>query len=165
MKNDRTVSVEEVVKQLSYDPSTGELRWKIGKCGVRPGVIAGSVSKSGYRKIKLNGVEHCAHRLAWVFIHGRFPDGFIDHINLDKDDNRPGNLREATRNQNNANRRPTCASGKKGVSLHKGTGKWMAQIKVNGKRLYLGLHESKDVAHEAYAKAAIEHFGEFARTE
>lgn len=89
----------------------------------------------------------------------------IDHVNGDAADNRIENLRAANRSQNNANSalRNRNASGFKGVSLHKKTGKWQASIKVDGKGRHLGLFSDPVKAHAAYCSAASEIFGSFAR--
>src|SRR4029453_3163551 len=89
----------------------------------------------------------------------------VDHANLDGLDNRRSNLRIATRSQNNANRRGhhDNLSGVKGVSRHKETGKWMVQIAINNRDIYLGLFSRIKDAAAAYAQAANHYFGEFAR--
>jgi hypothetical protein len=87
----------------------------------------------------------------------------IDHINRDTYDNRLCNLRLATPSQNKQNSIGT--SGRmKGVTFHKGVNKWQAQIKANGKHIYLGLFPSEEQAHQAYLAASSEHHGEFARS-
>jgi hypothetical protein len=75
------------------------------------------------------------------------------------------NLRVATVAQNNRNRRANKngAGGLKGIyRSHSG---WRAEIKVDGKRRYLGTRPTRDEAHALYAVAAHELYGEFARTE
>ena len=60
----------------------------------------------GYIRIRINHVEYRAHRIIWTMFNGEIPEGLlIDHINGIKSDNRLENLRLATRQQNNANRR------------------------------------------------------------
>lgn len=87
-----------------------------------------------------------------------------DHINRNPLDNRRGNLRIATRSQNGANTKLNAnnTSGYKGVSFHKGNGKWQAQIKVNQHKKALGYFNTPEEASDAYREAALEHFGEFA---
>jgi len=82
-----------------------------------------------------------------------------------RDDNRWVNLREATRTQNNGNQKLylTKTSKFKGVCLHS-SGKWVAQIKRKLKCKYLGLFDREEDAAAAYAKAADDYFGDFART-
>ena len=89
---------------------------------------------------------------------------FIDHRNGDGLDNRRENLRPATHSQNQANRRrlPTNTSGYKGVTWNKKSAKWQAGIKVDGRSFHLGLHDTAQAAGDAYAAAAVRHFGEFA---
>lgn len=92
---------------------------------------------------------------------------FVDHINGESLDNRRANLRLATQTQNNINAkcRSDNQSGFKGVGFHRQTGKWVARIKVNGRTKSLGLYETPEEAHQAYCKAAIQYYGEFARFE
>lgn len=95
------------------------------------------------------------------------PNERVDHINLDKLDNRRENLRLATQSQNcmNKRRQSNNTSGYKGVAFHKSSGKWEARINVNGKRLYLGVFDTPELAYEEYCNAAKEYHGEFARLE
>jgi hypothetical protein len=90
----------------------------------------------------------------------------IDHINGDRADNRLCNLREVTQSLNNANsaRRRDNTSGFKGVFFCRQKSKWTARIKPPGmKRLHLGFFTDPQDAANAYAKAATEHFGDYAR--
>jgi hypothetical protein len=162
------ITIDELKAALSYEPETGTFRWKQRKAGVTVGMVAGSVNDTGYRSIKIGGRSYFAHHLAWAYIHGEWPaaDMDMDHINLQKDDNRIANLRIATTSMNNANR-AICrnnTSGRKGVTWNKQAGKWMAQIRVNGQRKYLGLFSDLDSAHAAYVRAANHNFKEFARS-
>jgi hypothetical protein len=87
-----------------------------------------------------------------------------DHIDIDGLNNQRNNLREATDNQNKANRTlfKNNTSGYKGVSWNKYNKKWVAYIRVNKKRIHLGyFNDIKDAA-RAYNEAAIKYFGEFA---
>lgn len=88
----------------------------------------------------------------------------VDHINGDPLDNRRCNLRTATvsQNQMNSRKRGGCTSAFKGVTWNKSSGKWQAQIKLEGKSTYLGLYGTEQEAHQAYVKAAREMHGEFA---
>lgn len=96
---------------------------------------------------------------------GEWPNKEIDHINLDKHDNRFSNLRMASRSENGRNIRKyrTCTSGIKGVCWNARSKKWQAAIKVYGRKIHLGLHENINDAAVAYAKAAANYHGEFAR--
>lgn len=89
----------------------------------------------------------------------------VDHINGNGLDNRRSNLRGATRRQNCCNRgtQVNNTSGHKGVSWHKGKGKWQAYITVNRKRIYVGCFDSLNEAAAARAGAAQFLHGEFVR--
>lgn len=89
----------------------------------------------------------------------------VDHKNGNGLDNRRINLRDATRSQNGANmKRPRHnTSGYKGVTWDKARACWVAQIKVLGRRHYLGGFRNRSLAHLAYCAAARNYFEEFAK--
>ena len=92
------------------------------------------------------------------------PDNMdTDHVNHNGLDNRRCNLRICTTSQNQANQRIRSdnTSGKVGVSWHKTHKKWSANIRHNGKQVYLGLFDSIEDASNAYSAKAKELFGEF----
>ncbi len=128
---------------LSYEPETGMFRWRKSKGRAKRGSVAGSRHGEGYVMIGIDGHDYLAHRLAWLYCHGRWPENDIDHRNQDRSDTRLCNLREATRQENarNASRLITNTSGQTGVYWFKPCGKWTAQIGVNGKCLSLGYFE------------------------
>lgn len=88
----------------------------------------------------------------------------VDHINRNALDNRKSNLRVTDFHGNNRNRRPlkNKSSQYKGVSYYKRDSAWTASIRVNGKGIRIGKYDSEIDAANAYDKAALEHFGEFA---
>lgn len=151
---------------LDYEPETGVLTWRVLRSNIHKGSIAGFAHRAiGYRVIRIDGQKYLAHRLAWLHVTGRWPEGDIDHSNRDGFDNRFANLREASRSQNagNQKRRVTNRSGFKGVARIAGREKWQGKICVRGKQIYLGLFDTPEAAHAAYCAAAEKHFGEFAR--
>ena len=81
---------------LSYDPDTGLFRWSKNKGSKDAGELAGCVSPKGYILIGIDGCLYLAHRLAWLYVHGEFPEKDIDHRDQDKSNNRICNLRLAT---------------------------------------------------------------------
>ena len=105
-----------------------------------------------------------AHRLAWLYMTGEWPTGFIDHINGNRADNRYANLRSASRTENLANS-TVYRAGKdtpKGVRQVPG-GKWTARIQKNNQPIFLGRFDTADAAAAAYRTAAVNLFGDFAR--
>jgi hypothetical protein len=89
----------------------------------------------------------------------------VDHINHNTIDNRKANLRSCTHseNQHNQGKYSNNTSGYKGVHPHKSSGKWQAQIKLNGKTIHLGTFLTKEEAYKAYCKASLELHGEFSK--
>lgn len=133
---------EKLMELLSYDPETGLFFNKVWRSSnATPGSVAGSVQNKGYIMIWIEGRRYMAHRLAWLYIHGEWPDKTLDHINGVKTDNRIANLRLADNSENKQNVPPTSAntSGIVGVMWHKKTKKWQAQITIKKRTIYLGL--------------------------
>ena len=149
---------------LFYDADTGVFIWRQSGMGRRIGDMAGTIGH-GYRIIMIDWRRYRAHRLAWLYMTGEWAAAEIDHINLDKADNRWSNLRSATRCENMANTciRSNNTSRLKGVYWHKRAGKWMASIQADNKQRYLGLFDCPAAAQFAYIIAADKYFGEFAR--
>ncbi len=151
---------QQLKEVLLYDPETGLFKWAKNRHRVNKGDIAGSLAY-GYVSIKLYGEKYMAHRLAFLYITGKWPKEEVDHINCTRNDNRWINLREATRfeNMRNVEMKFTNKTGFKGVS--KSNNKWLARIRVLGKFIHLGVFNTPEEANEAYIHAANKHFGEF----
>jgi len=157
----------EIEAMFEYDRERGHLLWRGGRRGRgSTGRIAGHSDERGRVKIRHGGKQYFLHMLVWVLETGEWPSSEIDHVNGRSEDNRFSNLRLATRSQNLYNRRmpTTNTSGFKGVKFSKRRQKWEANIGVNGRVIYLGLHEDILSARDAYRNAAIKYHGEFART-
>jgi hypothetical protein len=132
------------------------------------GKVAGSVSETtGYLRIRFDGREYKAHRLAWCLVTGKWPACEIDHINRDRADNRFGNLREATREQNNVNVpvRSDNKSGRKGVSWDRRADKWRAVIQAGLKMRHLGFFARPEHGAAVYHTAAAWYHGPFSRVD
>jgi hypothetical protein len=93
------------------------------------------------------------HRLIFALHNGRFPNKDIDHINHNRSDNRPENLREVDKAENNKNysKYSNNSSGITGVSK-KGK-KWQARIQVDKKPIYLGVFNTIEDAASAREEA------------
>jgi HNH endonuclease/AP2 domain len=160
-----TILAGELKHYLNYDPETGVFTWRITASNrAKAGNTAGCVKSLTYRHIMVGGKVYYAHRLAWLYIHGTLPECEIDHINMKHDDNRIINLRLATRTENQCNTRRASnnTSGFKGVSWDRRNEKWLAQIKINGRQIYLGLFANAELAHVAYSNASKHLHGDFA---
>lgn len=155
---------------MRYDENTG-LFTRLVQLGARAmvGSVAGSVSRhDGRRRIKIDKEQFFSARLAWLYVFGEWPSGEVDHINLNRSDDRIVNLRIATHQQNNANRRALVnnTSGKKGVHvIHRQLRRpYRARIHVDGRPIHLGYFSTKEEAAAAYNAAAERYFGAFARS-
>lgn len=121
------------------------------------------LTKNGYafRHVKIDGKEKAIlmHRVI-----ADTPEGYeTDHINGNKLDNQRSNLRNASKSQNQGNSkiRTDNKTGFKGV--HSSHGRYIAQIRIYGKKVSLGTFNDPIEAARAYDIAAKEHFGEFAK--
>lgn len=169
-KNDN-LTADYVRQILEYNPENGVFYWK-RRYGVmeswnvqNAGKSTGWANSNGYLIITIAGKRYRAHRLAWVWMTGEWPEFDIDHIDRNRTDNRWCNLREATRSENHANRRMQHNNklGFKGVHIHRETGKYRAQIRIKGKSKHIGLFRTAEEAHAAYIAEAKVLYGEFAR--
>jgi hypothetical protein len=133
---------------------------------VRVGDIAGRINEWGYREICIDRHLYRANRLAVFYMTGEWPTALVDHVDLNKANDRWSNLRHATHSQNHANSNAHAdnTSGIKGVSWDASRRKWQAQIGVKGRNIYLGRHSTRAEAAAIYAAAAKKYFSEFART-
>jgi hypothetical protein len=155
---------------LDYDPDSGVFTWRTrGRAhfgrdnqwrnwnGRYPGLVAGTVGPRGYRAIAVLGHLYPAHRLAWLYVHGQWPEGQIDHVNGGRDDNRIGNLRDVSSAENAKNRRLTrkSATGRIGVNEYAyGRRKqYVARIRVDGRLHHLGYFDTVEQASAARSEA------------
>lgn len=124
----------ELKSKLTYCPDSGIFTKK------KNGKIVGAKHRSGSIEISINRKKYQAHRLAWLYVYGKFPNNSIDHINHIRDDNRIVNLRDVTTTENNRNmsRRKDNTSGVTGVVWNKLEKRWKAQISINGNTIGLG---------------------------
>lgn len=147
----------QILAHLIYQPATGAFRWRKSK---KP---AGSYDCDGYLRIALCGGWHKLHRIAFFLVNGRWPQQ-VDHKDLIRDNNRARNLRAATRAQNQRNKglQKNNSTGVKGVYLDAATGRFRAQIYVNGKKQSVGTHPTLAAAEQAIRRAREKLHGSFA---
>jgi hypothetical protein len=151
------LTVEVLNRFLIFDQETGYFFWRIAPSPrVKAGVLAGTLNSSGYRQIRIKKKQFLASRLAWLMAYGSFPNGEIDHIDRNKDNNRILNLRVVTRKQNmeNTGKRKDNSSGYKGVSWEPRNQMWKSQIQHNKVKIHLGFHSSPEAASKAYLEAS-----------
>jgi hypothetical protein len=163
VKDIQMLSQAELKSLLNYNPDTGIFTWMVSRGTAKAGQLAGTVTSKGYIHIKIKRRLYLAHRLAWMYTYGTYPNEQIDHENMIRNDNRILNIRLATHANNQQNKciRSNNTSGRKGVSWDKGHNKWHSRCTANGKCYSLGYFDSVEQASLAYQQFASEKHGEF----
>ena len=155
-----------IEKVLRYDANTGLLYWTVFIYRIKkPGDLAGHHNAAGYITVRFDRVNYLAHRIAWYLHTGTDPGVLqVEHVDTDRTNNKIENLRLATALQNswNKSKRAGTSSQYKGVAFYARHGKWLSQIRANGKTTHLGYFIDELEAHRAYCLAAVEMHGEFA---
>lgn len=139
----------------TYDPATGLFSFARQGGGHFAGAPCGKTTSQGYTRIVVDGGKYMAHRLAWLWMTGEWPEDQIDHINGDRSDNRWPNLRAATASINVQNiHAPKSNNKTSGVLGVRPCGaRFEANIGHNYRRIYLGRFDTADEAHAAYLTA------------
>ena len=154
---------ERIIKEsLSYDPQTGRIIWLVSRRPtVKVGDEAGCIAANGYRHIRVNRELILGHRLGWFLYHGGWPNGVLDHIDGNPQNNAINNLRECSQQQNSF-----YQQSRRGASKYKGVSrsynKWSAEIWKDGVKYSLGRFDCEVEAARAYNLSAMELHGEFA---
>ena len=71
---------ERLKELLHYDPETGVFTWLESAGKKMNGRIAGTHASKNYISIGVSHKRYLAHRLAWLYVYGKFPDGILDHL-------------------------------------------------------------------------------------
>jgi HNH endonuclease/AP2 domain len=152
---DHYFSAEQLRQVLDYDSLTGAFTWRLRpNRRIKVGDVAGSRDSGGYIAIRVLGRLNQAHRLAWLYTYGVWPDGHIDHIDGIRTNNSIANLRDVTHRINLQNQRQASSNNTHGfLGVSRNGNRWKAQIMVNGKNIHIGSHDSPELAHAAYIAA------------
>lgn len=155
---DSKLTQERLKSLLSYDPISGSVRWREYRSGTRSfDREAGHLNEQGYRMLCVDREHILAHRVIWMYVHGRWPLHFIDHIDGNRSNNSIANLREASDLQNARN------ALAKGFYLEKRVKSrpYVVEIKVRRKKIQVGRFATESAARTAYLEATRKYFGEF----
>jgi len=140
---------DTIVAQACIDdedaPLVGKYRWRLCRLGQ-------------YAETHAHGHTIQMHRLIMGLKIG--DPRQVDHIAGHPLDNRKAELRivpnSAAQNQN-YRPKPGASSGYRGVTWHRGVGKWQAQVKLDGTCHYLGLFDDVRAAARAASQFRAVH--------
>ena len=154
---------EEVLAEVRH-------KWRLNDLGqlvvnnkyhtsANPGGIIESADNSRGYKVLWAGACVQKHHVVWYLHTGEWPKQSLDHIDGDKTNNHPENLRLVTHKENmkSYQKRRDSSSKWRGVSWYKANCKWHSRIRVDDKTKHLGYFTSEKEAALAYNYAAIKH--------
>ena len=159
----KNLTRERLCELLEIDTEKGLLIWKHTMGGkAKKGQEAGSLTANGYVSIRIDQNDYLAHRLMWLYVYGAMPLLSIDHIDRDRTNNKPTNLRLATPKQNSENMfiSKSNTSGYRGVrkEARLKSKPWSAVITHNYKQKHLGYYATAEEAVAARKAAEDEYF-------
>ncbi len=155
------ITQQRIKDMLNYNPETGVFVWEnVTRYHPRMnGKVAGTARQCRGKKyihISIDGVKCKAHRLAWLYVNGNVP-AMIDHINGDSTDNRILNLRACTHTRNSQNHTRIINNSCLPTGVRRATsGKYVARIRYNNKKIHLGTFETIREAMTCYENARRE---------
>jgi len=157
-KREEMITQAQLKELFSYDPETGVFTRKVTYGRWKAGMVAGTYAH-GYVQINIDHKLYYAHRLAWLYVHGEYPSGDIDHIDHNTSNNSMSNLRNITTGENLQNQivaKKNNQSRFLGVHFHAEKKKYQARIQVAGKQRHLGYFDTPEFAYSAYVSAKRE---------
>lgn len=137
----------EAHRLFGYNSVTGKLWRKVTTSSrAQAGDIINTKNAHGYITVRFLGVPQYVHRIVWLMHTGGWPKVCIDHINNIRHDNRFENLRDVSYSANSHNHQYVYT----GVYYASRDDRWVAEIRVNKKRIILGSSKNKETAEEFY---------------
>lgn len=149
------LTAERLRELVNYDPITGVFTrkiviWKTGTVGE----AIGHRRPDGRFEVSVSGTIYLAHRLAWLYMTGVWPNEEIDHIDGNPSNNRFENLRDISRVGNAQNQRRAKRHSISGIlGVHKRHNKWRATIIADGQSIFIGSFQTQELAQQAYVEA------------
>lgn len=158
------ISQSRALELFSYDDGILKRKSFSKYSSVKVGYVVGCPNTNGYLQVMADRKLYLVHRLVFLMHHGWMPE-YVDHADRNILNNKIENLRAASASQNSSNskRNTRNQSGYKGVSWNPRIKRWIAEIRVNGKKAHLGCFKDAEDAALYYFINALRHNGEFAR--
>lgn len=162
------VPAEILPEIFDLDMQTGSLHWRVrpvdhfpadgkktqaARAAMWNGKYAGRRALTtrdprGYLFGAIAGKNVYAHRVICAMVNGVWPEGEVDHINRDKTDNRPSNLRVVSHSENRLNTADVDRAAQRRAMKPKkrtlpgirrgGKTTWSVRAKRDGKEQYIG---------------------------
>lgn len=153
------LTAERLKQLVHYDPDTGVFTHIAPRKKIRVGEQAGGIDPgSGYVVLCIDRKRHYAHRLAFLYMNGKWPAQLVDHRDGNRSNNAFSNLRDAPRLINQQNmRRAACTSSSGLIGAFKKRDRWESRIRVAGTIIRLGVFGTAEEAHAAYVAAKRVH--------
>ena len=148
------VSHSDLISYMHYDKESG-IWYKIKKDGTKTPISMKKLTDSGYHRIGVKNKNYMSHVLAWFYVTGKWPKGVIDHIDLNRSNNKFSNLREVSNSLNAHNSRSKINRGVYKLP----SGNWRASICINGIKNHLGVFSTVEKARETYKNKFFEQTG------
>ena len=131
--------LQHLKENFVYDAALGEFyRTRCYNNQLDLSKPAGYVTDDGYIRIEIDGASYLAHRLVHLLMLGRMPcDGYvIDHVDMNKVNNVPSNLRELPRKFNTFNIRRDLETRYKCITYDERNAyrRWYARLAFDGKQ-------------------------------
>lgn len=120
------------------------------------GSKAGSLQSNGYMAVSLNNKLYMVHRIVFKMFHDTEPGDVLDHIDQDKTNNHPINLREVNRQVNKSRSTKVYnKNGYRGVYKRKDRSKYECRITNTTRKdlrrdISVGYYDSAEEAAQAY---------------
>ena len=166
----------EATNREKWKSVDGFANYEISSCGRVRNATTERILKPidnghGYLRVGMYKDSRTNHRMVHVLFANAFMKNphnkpCVDHIDGNKQNNCIENLRFATHTENSQNSTKTSkrtSSIYKGVCFHTRIGKWIANIKIDGKLKHLGYFTTEREAGMAYNASALEHYKKFAK--
>jgi len=160
---DGVIMITQELLHTIFEYKDGCLYWKINHKNAKKGSEIKAKSSHGYKVVTVNGKQHKVHRIIWQMNYGNLPK-LIDHIDGNKENNKLCNLRPASVQQNQCNRKlqSNNTSGVKNVVYDRFRDKWKVQIVSNGKLISIGRYDDLEAAELVAILAREKYHGNFA---
>ncbi len=151
------ITAEELRQLMHYEPETGVFTWtKTVARNVKAGSKIDPLRNHGhYVQTMIRKKPYYLHRLAWLYTHGVWPQGMIDHIDGNKCNNALANLRDVSRSVNGQNQKEAMSRNKIGLlGVSQVGARYRALIAgCDGKQVYLGTFDDPQEASAVYINA------------